>query len=198
MKQHSLSQADHLAQELASCNVAEMATGLAGDPQVNRVWNAYPSAVLYSAIVEDTDRPESVRFAAALMLRSKSAEQFKKTEPGAMAQVFAAALKQDLAGYAFPWGWLWDGGDEAGYLGKNFLALGSAAIPALEALLDDPTPRDIYLGSDEASIMAMRKYRVKDFAAFYLARITKLELPWEPNLAKRDLAIAKLRQQLRR
>jgi hypothetical protein len=42
-------------------------------------------------------------------------------------------------------------------------------------------------------------YRLKDFAAFYLSRITRIELPWEPNLAQRDAAIAaRLRQQLPR
>ena len=121
---------------------------------MRRVWSAHP-AELYSSIVEDTERPEPVRFAAALVLRSMSAEQFQTTEPAAIAQAFAAGLQQDLAGYAFPWGWLWDGGDELGLLGKNFLTLGTAAIPALEALLDDPTLRNTYLGSDEASLMAI-------------------------------------------
>jgi hypothetical protein len=199
LKPHSSSpKADRLVEALASGNVAEMATGLASDPQVRRIWNAHPAAELYSSVVEDTERPEPVRFAAALVLRSMSAEQFQKTEPAAIAQAFAAGLQQDLAGYAFPWGWLWDGDDELGLLGKNFLALGAAAIPALEALLGDPTLRNTYLGSDEASLMAIRRYRVKDFAAFYLSRITGIELPWEPNLAQRDAAIARLRQQLPR
>ena len=190
-------QADRLARELASSDLALMATGLASDPQVTRLWSAYPNPELFSAIVEDEDRSDPVRFAAALVLRSKSGDWFQKTDPAALAHAFAAAIQQDLAGYAFPWGWLWAGGDELGLLGQNFPAFGAAAIPALEALLDDPAPRDTYLGSDEASLMAIRRYRVKDFAAFYLARILGAELPWEPNLEKRDLAIARLRDQIR-
>jgi hypothetical protein len=42
----------------------------------------------------------------------------------------------------------------------------------------------------------MRRYRVKDFAAFYIARIMKLDLPWEPNVARRDEAIERLHKQL--
>ena len=44
--------------------------------------------------------------------------------------------------------------------------------------------------------MAMRRYRVKDFAAFYLAKIFKLDLPWELDITKRDEAIATLRRRL--
>ena len=74
--------------------------------------------------------------------------------------------------------------------------LGRPAIPPLVARLDDAAPRDTYLGSEEATEMAMRQYRVKDFAAFYLARIAGLMLPWQPELASRDQAIARLHQQL--
>jgi hypothetical protein len=44
--------------------------------------------------------------------------------------------------------------------------------------------------------MAMRHYRVKDFAAFYIARILQEDLPWEQSVARRDEAIAKLRTQI--
>ncbi|HEX7940609.1 MAG TPA: hypothetical protein VF488_02325, partial [Gemmatimonadaceae bacterium] len=108
--------------------------------------------------------------------------------------VFARALQHNLAGYAYPWGHLWASLDPVGYLGQVFVQIGRPALPALEALLDEATPRDTYLGSEEATEMAQRRYRVKDFAAVCLAQILKLELPWEPDLAKRDVAIAKLRQ----
>ena len=75
-----------------------------------------------------------------------------------------------------------------------FVQIGRPALPALDALLDDATPRDTYLGSEEATKVAQRRYRVKDFAAVYIAQILQLQLPWEPDLAKRDAAIAKLRQ----
>jgi hypothetical protein len=44
--------------------------------------------------------------------------------------------------------------------------------------------------------MAMKRYRVKDFAAFYISRIMNLEVPWEQDLAKRDEAIDRLHKQL--
>jgi hypothetical protein len=192
----STSRLDSLAGRLSSCSVSDMSTGLAMDPKVNDLWREFPEGELYANLVEDARRPDAVRFGAALVLRSKDAERFRKTEPHALAQVFATALKKNLAGYAYPWGWLWAPGDPVGLLGQVFLEIGRPALPALEALLDDSTPRDIYMGSEEATEMAMRRYRVKDFAAFYIAQILKLDLPWEPDLAKRDEAIAKLRAQL--
>ena len=83
-----------------------------------------------------------------------------------------------------------------GTLGRIFIEIGPPAIPALKGLLNDPAERSTYVGSEESTEMAMRRYRVKDFAAFYIAQILKLELPWEPDLAKRDHAIEALRKQL--
>jgi hypothetical protein len=48
-------------------------------------------------------------------------------------------------------------------------------------------------GSDRAR---RARYRVKDFAAFYLARIVGRPLAWEPDRARRDAVIATLRARL--
>lgn len=187
---------DELAARLTTCNVTELATALAMDPQVAEVWRAFPDPAAYGQLIEDGDRPPGVRFAAALVLRSASAIEFKRVNPHATADVFAHALANDLAGYAFPWGTLWAPREPIGALGDIVVELGKPAAPALAALLDDRTPRDRYLGRDEAVAMARRQYRVKDFAAFYLARIAHLELPWEPDLARRDAAIEHMRHEL--
>ena len=185
-----------LVARLAACDLPEMATALAASPQVGALWRDYPDARAYTQIVEDAARPLPVRFAAALVLRSKSAAQFRRTARRALADVLAAALQRDLVGHAYPWGRLWAGDDPLGLLGRMVVELGRPAIPPLVALLDDTAPRDSYLGREEATEMAMRQYRVKDFAAFYISRITGLELPWQPELADRDQAIAQLRRQL--
>ncbi|HET7501828.1 MAG TPA: hypothetical protein VFK02_12515 [Kofleriaceae bacterium] len=187
---------DELAQRLAACRMTELATALAMDPQVSDVWRAYPDPQSYVALVEDHRRPVSIRFAAALMLRSAEQSQLPRADPHMVAQVFATALQQNLAGYAFSWGWLWAPGDSLGSLGRVFVEIGRPAEHALEPLLEDPTPLDTYLGRDQAIPMARRQYRVKDFAAFYLARISSVDLPWEPDLARRDEAIARLRSRL--
>ena len=187
---------EQLAARLASCKLTHLATALAMDPQVSEVWQQFPDARSYVALVDDARWPIDVRFAAALMLRSTGEAQLKRADPHAVAEVFAAALQHNLAGYAFSWGWLWAPGDPLGLLGQVFIEIGPPAERALEPLLDDATARDTYLGSTEATEMAGRRYRVKDFAAFYLARLANLELPWEPDLAKRDQVIGKLRVQL--
>lgn len=190
--QGSSSRTAQLAAKLAAFNVAEMATSLAADPQVKAVLTEYPDRALYVTLVEDSHRPDPVRFAAAVVLKSRG----EKADPEATAQVFATALQKDLAGYAYPWGRLWADGDSLGPLGTTLVEIGRPAVPALTALLGDTTPRDSYLGSEEATDMATRRYRVKDFAAFYLARIMGVELPWQPDLAKRDQAIANLRAKI--
>lgn len=198
MTQHESSpQLDSLAARLSSSNIEDMATGLAASPQVDALWKEFPDARLHAALVVDAKRPEPVRFGAALVLLGKDAEAFWRTDRPVIAQVFAAALKQNLAGWAFPWGWLWaSDGDPVGTLGRVFIEIGPPAVPALKPLLDDTTRRASYVGSEEATEMAMKRYRVKDFAAFYIARILKLDLPWEPKLENRDAAIEQLRKQL--
>ncbi|HET9626005.1 MAG TPA: hypothetical protein VFP84_31810 [Kofleriaceae bacterium] len=187
---------DALAAKLATCNVSELATGLAMDPQVGEVWRVFSEGSEYASLVEDAQRPPHVRFAAALVLRSESMIEFQMVNPHVMAQVFASALQNDLAGYAFPWGSLWAPGEPLGLLGQVFVELGPPAEPELGRLLDDPSERSAYLGREIASEMAARQYRVKDFAAFYLAQIAHLDLPWERDLARRDQAIERLRVQL--
>jgi len=190
--QHSSSKIEQLAAKLAPCDLAEMAMGLASDPQVKSASTEFPETALYVTLVEDPHRQDRVRFAAALVLKSRA----ETADPQATAQVFATALQKNLIGYAYPWGRLWAEGDPLGPLGATLVAIGRPAVPALAALLGDTAPRDSYLGSEEATEMAMRRYRVKDFAAFYLARIIGVELPWQPDLANRDEAIAKLRAKL--
>ena len=189
-------QADRIAAKLANAYLSEMATALASDPQVNALWREQSDPLPYRMLVEDPHRPGAIRFGAALVLLSKSQDGFRATNPERIAQVFAGALKDDLTVWAWPWGRLWAGSDAVGTLGHVFLDLGRAAVPALKTLLDDETPRTAYEGSEEATEMAMRRYRVKDFAAYYLSRIINAKLPWEPRLAQRDQAIALLRAQL--
>jgi hypothetical protein len=189
---------DTLAARLASSPVAEMATGLGDDPHVSELWKEFPDPDLYASLVADGHRARPVRFGAAVVLFANRRERLSRIEPRAVADVFARALQANLAGYAYPWGRLWASPEPVGYLGQVLVRIGRPALPALEALLDDATPRDTYLGSEEASEMAQRRYRVKDFAAVYIAQILTLELPWEPDLARRDAAIAKLRQAIPR
>lgn len=190
--QTSSAQADALAAQLGAVDTAAMALGLASDPQVQKLWSESSDPELYATILADRRRPAQVRFAAALMLKSHN----QKGDPAATAEAFAAALQQDMVHAAYPWGWLWNGPDRLGLLGGTFVEAGRPAIPALVGLLDDTTPRDTYLGSEEATEMKMKRYRVKDFAAFYLAKITGDPLPWEQDLAKRDEAIARVRSKV--
>src|SRR5262249_17961113 len=132
----SSSQLDGLATKLVSADLSAMATGLASDPQVNALWNEYADSGLYTALIEDGKRSNSVRFGAALVLLSKNKDRFGSTNSQIVTQVFATALKENITVWTWPWGRLWADGDPLGHLGRIFLEIGRPALPALEALLD--------------------------------------------------------------
>jgi len=71
--------------------------------------------------------------------------------------------------------------------------IGPPALPALTALLDNADLRTDYEGSEEATVGNMARYRVKDFAAFYIAQIKNMPLPFYPDFVRRDEAIAQLK-----
>src|SRR5262249_36261534 len=100
-----------------------------------------------------------------------------------------AVLAPDTASIASPAGAI---NDQVGELGGRLIILGNPAIPALRALLDDGAVVDWYQGSEEATLGNGARYRVRDFAAYYLARITSQKLAFHPDFAARDGEIAKL------
>ena len=85
------------------------------------------------------------------------------------------------------WGLLYDL-EDVGPSGRHLLALGEAAIPALLGLIDR-TEVVLYEGSEEATIGNDRAYRVKDVAAYFVARLSGRPLGFHPDPAARDRAI---------
>ena len=115
----------------------------------------------------------------------------------ALAEIYAIAIGQThgalatggwVAGNA--WGLLYDL-EGVGPSGRHLLALGEAAIPAL-LRLTDRTEVVLYEGSEEATIGNARAYRVKDVAAYFVARLRGRPLAFYPDPAARDRAIALL------
>jgi hypothetical protein len=89
--------------------------------------------------------------------------------------------------YGNIWGMLYEE-DDPGYLGKQLILFGASAIPFLYDLLDN-TDRIFYEGSEEATIGNGYKYRIKDFAAFYISRIRNIPISFYQDIDKRDREI---------
>jgi hypothetical protein len=83
----------------------------------------------------------------------------------------------------------------AGRAGEQLIQIGKPAIPSLIKLLDDTNFYFFYEGSESTSNMDYQ-YRVKDFAAFFLSKITKV--PWQFYLdkKKRDIEIERFKKEL--
>ena len=87
------------------------------------------------------------------------------------------------------WGLLYEE-EDLGVLGNRFLLFDTAAITPLVRLLNDTNGRILYEGSQEATIGNGYQFRIKDFAAFYLSKITATPIIFHPqNINKRDQAI---------
>jgi hypothetical protein len=134
------------------------------------------------------------RLAALLILYRLSDAMYAKVPVETRAEVYCRALQEDVLENEDAWGCLWMNGN-VGLLGTHVLAQGEAAIPFLLELLDDESIRNRYeLGNEKALRLSIRLYRLKDFAAYYIAKIKAYELPWEPLAAERDLLIAEMRR----
>jgi len=143
-------------------------------------------------LVNDPAAPGEARFLAGEVLFASDSAFLSRTDPARLAEVYAEALVNNYTGIANSWGLL-SAADDPGPVGQRFLQLGGAAIPALSRLLANPAIPAHYVGSEEATVGNGYRFRVKDFAAFYLSKIKGLPLllPREPG--DRDRAITQLK-----
>jgi hypothetical protein len=151
-------------------------------------------------IVRSVDASARARFLAAELLRKSAALDLKDVNTDALAEAYCQALltctseggfSLGLAGNA--WGYLWHDGDPG--LGQVLIDLGQASIPALRRLAAH-NEVVLYEGSREATTGNALMPRAKDFAAYYLQRITGVTIRpivlGDRDFAARDTAIAQL------
>jgi hypothetical protein len=154
-----------------------------------------PSSAQLTTIVEQKQRKSRAQFAALFILYKKDSTAYNAITTDRRAAIYCDALADEYFESEEPWGKLWEN-DQVGLMGYHVLAQGSAAVPYLAKLLNNSTVRSSYHGSEAATLMAMRQYRLKDFAAYYIAKIKGYDLPWKAELPERDNAIDKLRADL--
>jgi len=167
------------------------------DRTVDAVWADPEHHGLLAEIVRTTTMPAEARFLACEVLFRKDILFLQGQDRKQVAAVYAQALVHDYTGAANSWGLLYEHRDE-GPVGIVFLQLGDNAVDALVPLLDDAGQRLTYIGSIEATVGNAYHYRIKDFAAYYLARIKGIPIVFHRDFAERDAEIARLRRQLGR
>jgi len=93
------------------------------------------------------------------------------------------------------WGFLYEM-DDTGYLGKQLIKYGDRCIPGLVKLLNDDNIV-LYEGSKEATIGNSYQYRIKDIAAFYIAKIKNITINYYKDFEDRDKEIERLKAMLK-
>lgn len=147
------------------------------------------------AIVKDELAPMKARFFACEILDIEDFSNLASVPKETLAKIYATALAENHTGYANSWGFLYEHDDE-GTTGIIFLGLWDKAVPALVELLDNDT-QHLYHGSKEATIGNAYRFRVKDFAAYYIGKITRIPVTYHNSLENRDKEIAALKVALK-
>jgi len=182
-----------LARKLASDGYGMVFVWPQHEETIARIWSQPGNPELLEQVLNDPASPGRARFIAAEVLFANKFSFIDRTSHEGLARLYAEALVKRYTGHANAWGFLWDH-DDVGQVGGRFMILGQAAIPTLLELLGDSTLVDWYEGSEEATVGNGHHYRIKDFAAFYLGRLTRHEVPFHADPAARDAEIDRLRR----
>lgn len=161
------------------------------DGTIEAIWSEAGNPARLEALIDDPAAPGKARLIAAEVLFLRDHSFVDRHDRGVIAQIYADALVHRHVEHANPWGLLWFD-DTVGEIGGRFAMLGRAAVPVLRRLLDDATVVDWYAGSEEATVGNGQRYRIKDFAAFYLADLVRHPIPFHDDPAARDAEIAAL------
>jgi hypothetical protein len=140
------------------------------------------------------------RFFAAEILRHYDIT-LKKEHYDILSEAYTYALKESninsdnyIGINANSWGLLYEH-DDTGYLGEQLLSFENAAIPHLLKLLNN-NGSVVYEGSQEAMLGNSYKYRIKDFAAFYISKIKNVPIKFYQDVENRDREIERFKTSL--
>jgi len=155
-------------------------------------------ALLLEVINSPSSTPYSKFLAAEIFHYSNEALPEATHKPLARAYAYTLAHTSTRKKNSLPlngnaWGLLYEE-DDPGQVGKHFMSLGKATIPSLVELLEDSDGEVLYEGSEEALLGSGYQYRIKDFAAFYLSKITGIPITFYQNIKKRDAEIERFKR----
>jgi hypothetical protein len=160
---------------------------------LDSIWNERTAPESLEKITIDLREPDEIRFLAAEILFYKKQNFPPQNTKKQLAAIYANALVKNFTRIINAWGMP---GFLDGLAGKHFVAIGEAAIPELIKLLDNDKEL-IYSGSKEATVGNKYRYRIKDFAAFYISIIRNIPIMVYESPQARDKEIDKLKGYLR-
>lgn len=161
------------------------------DQALGRIWNEPGTPGTLDALLDDRTAPLLARVVAAEVLFRHDLTFLDRHDAVELARVYVDAMVGRHAPNANLWGLLWIN-DSVGELGGRLLVIGAPAIGPLRAQLGNETVIDWYEGSEAATLGNGARYRIKDVAAYYLARITGRAIAFHTAFRDRDAEIAEL------
>lgn len=166
------------------------------DETLDSIWQDQANHKLLEDIIEDDSISDEAKFLACVVLDKMDVSYGMRHSPEKVVDIYAKALVNNFTGMANSWGLLYDHRDD-GTMGVKFISMGKYSVPVLTRLLDNEQTNLTYQGSIEATIGNGYKYRIKDFAAYYLGRMMGKPLKYYPDLSDRDKQIEKLKEDLK-
>lgn len=146
------------------------------------------------AIVNDTTLQLKPRFLAAEILFERDATFPNGTDLFLLGRLYSDALKEPVSAAA-EWGRPFVRKD-LGVIGPHLLRIGKPAVPAFASLLDN-NEKIFYSGGDkDTEVPNSYRFRIKDFAAFYICKLNGWRYHCFKSPEKRDKKIARLKQRL--
>lgn len=140
------------------------------------------------ALIMDSSSSNQARFLAAEICFHKTPGFAATASREVLAEIYAQALETSATGnpWALP-------GFYTGESGQHLLQIGDPAAEALLPLLQ--IERQLaYEGSEEATVGSKYGFRVKDLAAFFIARLRGIPYTAHRERAMRDAFIRKLEE----
>jgi hypothetical protein len=162
------------------------------DDALTAIWTRPGAPAELEEVALSEGAPGLARFLAAEILFRNRKDFPGAAAAGRLAPAYAKALSENFTTMANPWGLP---GSLDGLAAQHFLALGKAALPELEKLLENSSGV-LYGGSKEATVGNSYRFRVKDVAASLIAAIEGKQLDLDLDPARRDHEIEKLRRSL--
>jgi hypothetical protein len=177
-----------LAQQIDAIDIEAFAAELFETPITDSLWSGGHNASSLDSIVRDERHLTKTRLIAAEVLRQRDFKTFSLIPPSMRAAIYVSALRERTLPYDEPWGKLWEGND-LGVWGKVIVECQENAFPSLKVALLDTSLRNVYFGSEESTVMALRNYRVCDIAFFLVNAIENKNIPWVQNPESRSKLI---------
>ena len=186
---------DTIAEKLANDGYGNFFNYFIQDQIIATVWAEAGGVAPLKAIILNEDAPMKARMLAneVLLMRECTYLRDEDVKLDRIAAVYTDALANNITGMANSWGFLYKHPYNAfGPIGGMLVILGEKVVPELVKLLDNETIH-LYHGSKEATVGNAYRFRVKDFAAYYICRIKNIMPVYHETHATRDAEIEKLK-----